>query len=255
MKKFLCILISALLLISSLACAESVLSFQSAEETTEQKLERMIPVLDSLAHNMGIEGEVAYSAADPGFVWTQLQLMCSDWSMLDERLTVADGKITVPAQVLREYAAASFQGMDILPEQPAADAIPFAAAIYDAASDSYELTESEPELTCIVIERYAFLNEEDLAARVGLYVCGDDVRLGGLYVVMTANEAPEDSLDAPMFPYAVKDCRTRTVTSAISSLSRSRPPLWRPRQRPPRFPIPACPAAIPATRSRRSSAA
>ena len=66
MKKFLCILISALLAISALAYAETL---APAEETVEQKLERMIPVLDSLARNMGIEGEVAYDAASPEFVW------------------------------------------------------------------------------------------------------------------------------------------------------------------------------------------
>ena len=43
--------------------------------TTEDKLYEMIPVLDSLARNMGIEGEVAYDANDPTFVWTQLLLM------------------------------------------------------------------------------------------------------------------------------------------------------------------------------------
>ena len=62
MKKFLCILISALLAISALAYAETL---TPAEETVEQKLERMLPVLDSLARSMGVEGEIAYDAASP----------------------------------------------------------------------------------------------------------------------------------------------------------------------------------------------
>ena len=85
MKRILCILMVALLAISALAFAEPVSNPQLTilePMTTEDKLYEMIPVLDSLARNMGIEGEVAYDANDPTFVWTQLLLMGQNLSLI-----------------------------------------------------------------------------------------------------------------------------------------------------------------------------
>jgi len=52
MKKWLCLVLSALLLVSALALAEGDRPFTS--ETTEQRLAQMLPVLDSLARAMGV---------------------------------------------------------------------------------------------------------------------------------------------------------------------------------------------------------
>ena len=78
MKKLLCALLAALtLLVPVLTYAETATDAATAkvELTTEEKLERMLPVLDSFARAMGIEGEVPYDAASPEFVWTQLYLL------------------------------------------------------------------------------------------------------------------------------------------------------------------------------------
>ena len=79
MKRILCILMVAVLAFSALALAETVATPELTilePMTTEDKLYEMIPVLDSLTRNMGIEGEVAYNAGDPEFVWTQIALIC-----------------------------------------------------------------------------------------------------------------------------------------------------------------------------------
>ena len=66
MKKLLSALLASLmLLVPVLTYAETAVDAGTAqvELTTEQKLERMLPVLDSFARNMGIEGEIARSSS------------------------------------------------------------------------------------------------------------------------------------------------------------------------------------------------
>ena len=70
MKKLLCILLSALMMalpLSSLAeeAAPTPEPFQAQALVTEEKLEQMIPVLDSFANTMGIEGEYTYDIQRP----------------------------------------------------------------------------------------------------------------------------------------------------------------------------------------------
>ena len=82
MKKLLCVLLSALVMalpMASFAQAESAPAAVQAESVTEGKLEQMIPVLDSFANAMGVEGEYVYDAQRPEFVWTQLYLMSVNW--------------------------------------------------------------------------------------------------------------------------------------------------------------------------------
>ena len=121
MKKILCILLVAMLAVSALAFAETATSPQltSLEPmTTEDKLYEMIPVLDSLARNMDVEGEVAYDAGDPEFVWTQIALICQNGSAMNALVTGEGDALTIPAELVQEYAAASFGGMQQLPEIP-----------------------------------------------------------------------------------------------------------------------------------------
>ena len=167
MKKILCIVISAVLLISALAYAETALNAQPAVETTEQKLERMIPVLDSFARNLDLEGKTLYSVEDAAFVWNQLTLMGVNWGVLDtqdasSQQTAADAqavlqgnRVIVPEALMQEYAAASFFSMQQLPQLPEADALNPNPVTYDAVAKTYSLPVSDAAQTYIVIERYA----------------------------------------------------------------------------------------------------
>ena len=202
MKRILCILMVALLAISALAFAEPVSNPQLTilePMTTEDKLYEMIPVLDSLARNMGIEGEVAYDANDPTFVWTQLLLMGQNWSTLNALVTGEGNSLTIPASLIQEYAWASFGGMQQLPELPQTST----DIRYDAATDSYRVLLDEANVTYITIERYAFDEAGTLYAGVGLYNAGlEDQRLGGLLVTMTEPD-PLNSIYSADFPYIV----------------------------------------------------
>lgn len=70
MKKLLSMLVALVLCLSALAYAE-IVPATTAEETTAQKLERMLPVLDSLARTLSLdataENAVVYDVNDPAF--------------------------------------------------------------------------------------------------------------------------------------------------------------------------------------------
>ena len=202
MKKILCILLVAMLAVSALAFAEPASTPQLTilePMTTEDKLYEMLPVLDSLARNMGIEGEVAYDAGDPTFVWTQIALICQNWASMNALVTGEGDALTIPAELVQEYAWASFGGMQQLPEIPLTET----AISYDAATASYRVQLSDAGVTYITIERYAFDAAGTLYAGVGLYNAEeDDLRLGGLLVTL-AEPDPMNSAYSADFPYIV----------------------------------------------------
>ena len=202
MKKILCILMVAILAISALAFAEPATAPQLTilePMTTEDKLYEMIPVLDSLARNMGIEGEVVYDAGNPEFVWTQIALICQNWSAMNALVTGEGDALTIPAELVQEYAWASFGGMQQLPEIPLTET----SIAYDAAASSYRVLLDEAPVTYIMIERYAFDAAGTLYVGVGLYNAEeDDLRLGGLLVTL-AEPDPLNSAYSADFPYIV----------------------------------------------------
>ena len=211
MKRILCILMVAVLAFSALALAETVATPELTilePMTTEDKLYEMIPVLDSLTRNMGIEGEVAYNAGDPEFVWTQIALICQNWSAMNALVTGEGDALTIPAELVQEYAWASFGGMQQLPEIPET----MVAIDYDAATTSYSVQLDEAPITYIVIERYAFDEAGTLYAGVGLYNAEeDDLRLGGLLVTL-AEPDPMNNAYSADFPYVVVNAAVEQPT-------------------------------------------
>ena len=196
MKRWISILLAAALLLGALALAEEAPAGEAepTAATTLEKLTAMGPVLDSLVRNMGIEGEVAYSAEDAELVWTQLYLHGVNWGFLNEGVQV-DKQVRVPGEVLRGYAQAAFAGMEALPEMPA----DMSGIEYDAATDAYVLSGlgDAGVYTYIVIERYAERTDGSVLALVDLYNTETNMRLGSLLVDMVP--APVGSA----WPYSV----------------------------------------------------
>ena len=163
MKKLICILLSALMMalpLSSLAeeAAPTPEPFQAQALVTEEKLEQMIPVLDSFANTMGIEGEYTYDIQRPDFVWTQLYLMGMNWADWYGEITQTSEELVVPASLMQRFAAASFNALQALPQIPGSNAggvqedVAFMVPIrYDAASDSYILNPSDQGENYIII--------------------------------------------------------------------------------------------------------
>ena len=200
MKRLLCIVMVALLMITAAAYAEPAgqQAQTTAQETVEERLYRMIPVLDSFARQMGLDGEVTYDANDPQFFWTQMYFLGINWGLENALVRQADGQMIIPASVMQEYAAASFHGLGSLPDIP-----PSVTEIrFDAALNSYRLNMSDAAQTYIVIERYATDTDVSLLVGMGLYDAGTATRLGGLLVQLADSASPGSAL-----PYGIKNAQ------------------------------------------------
>ena len=207
MKRLLCFVMAALLLITTAAYAEPAgrQAQTFAAGTVEEKLNRMIPVFDSFARSMGIDGKVAYNANDPQFFWTQLYFHGADWSYANALTKYTDRQIVLPAAVIQEYAAASFFGFTSLPDIPQS----VTDIRFDQATDTYLLNMPIMPETSIIVERYALDADGNLLAGIGFYdsySSENPNRLGGLLVQMADNASQGTSSD-PAFPYIVKYVR------------------------------------------------
>ena len=204
MKRLLCIAMVVLLMVSTAAYAES--SGQQAQtftqDTTEERLVRMIPVFDSLAHNMVLDSEAAYDASSPQFVWTQLYLCAANWGFANALVKQEEGRLIVPIWVMEEYAAASFYGMDGLPDKPA----DMAEISFDAVSNAYRVQMPDAAQTYVMVERFATGADGATLAGVGIYQLANAQRLGGLFVQM-ADSIYRDALSGASFPYGVKSAQ------------------------------------------------
>ena len=221
MKKLLCILLSALMMalpLSSLAeeATPTPAPFQAQALATEEKLEQMIPVLDSFANTMGIEGEYTYDIQRPDFIWTQLYLMGMNWADWYSEITQTSEELVVPASLMQRFAAASFNALQALPQIPGSNAggvqedVAFMVPIrYDAASDSYILNPSDQGENYIIIEGYAADAQGNLVVNFGWYGA-DNVRLGGFTAQMAGN-ATQTAAAQAQFPYSVKNVALETA--------------------------------------------
>ena len=211
MKRVLCLILAALMICAAAAFAAVPADFKTA--TTEEKLEAMIPVLDSLARSLNIVSsdaafQLTYDPADANLVWDQLRLLSVNWMSKNAEY---DGPETVkvPAEVMNKLSVASFGSvLALLPAIPA-EGLEDGVGEYDAINDAY-IFQKEPEPlepTWLLVESYA-ADGEDLVAGCGLYRGVEEERLGG----MTVRLAPMDpAYDAPMYPYIVRDAHAENA--------------------------------------------
>ena len=210
MKKLLSMLVALVLCLSALAYAETVPA-TTAEATTAQKLEQMLPVLDSLSRTLSLdataENAVVYDSTNPSFVWNQLHNMSRYWGTSDETAVIGEDCVILTGKLVRDYAAASFAGMQTLPEIPANPENGYVEILYDATADTYTFPAFVADTNYTVIERYAE-NADGVTVGFGLYD-ENNVRLGGFCAKLTPNLAAEltaDSTEQPSsFPYCVTE--------------------------------------------------
>ena len=238
-KKLMSLLLAALIACAAIAVAESAPAFApeavDAEAQETQKLAKMIPVLDSFARSMGIEGETLYNPDDAEFVWEQLYLLGVNWYQ-DGQLGLEEQPVLeIPADVMTDSAAVCFPELEALPEIPETEGAPIVSL--DEERGVYTLQPSDPEANYIMIECFAentaaedaeqsafpVTDAEPLKEYVvgfGLYDGETNVRLGGLTAALQERELPESVLlfaeDAPeeqaetRFPFVVKDVWAET---------------------------------------------
>ena len=120
---------------------------KAATEKFKANIDELLPILDSLARTMS-GGSSAYKPQDSFFIWVALYNMTSNHAR--ENVTViydkASEKLTVPAALIKEYAAACFYGMTEVPAAPEG----FGAMQYDAAGDTYKTVNSDIGLATTV---------------------------------------------------------------------------------------------------------
>ena len=210
MKKLLSMLVALVLCLSALAYAE-IVPATTAEATTAQKLEQMLPVLDSLSRTLSLdataENAVVYDSTNPSFVWNQLHNMSRYWGTSDETAVIGEDCVILTGKLVRDYAAASFAGMQTLPEIPANPENGYVEILYDTTADTYTFPAFVADTNYTVIERYAE-NADGVTVGFGLYD-ENNVRLGGFCAKLTPNLAAEltaDSTEQPSsFPYCVTE--------------------------------------------------
>ena len=148
MKKILSVLLVLAMALTAVAYAETA-AINPVETvlTDEEKLTRMLPVLDAVIDTMGIEGEVPYTADDASLVWNVLIAVATNERETNPLILSDDALMIVPKSVMLEYAAASFFGMTELPEIPADPAtVDMSKQVaYDEVTETYRIESLGPE--------------------------------------------------------------------------------------------------------------
>ena len=163
---------------------------EKAEDTVSDRINAMLPVLDSLTRTMGIADDSRYAPDDADFVWGALYLIGENFPAADARITVDGDAITVPKAVMESFAATAFAGLSALPELPASMA---EAMVYDASLDAYRLAPSDSGAAEIKLERWYSLRDGSAVAVTGLY--NVDEYMGSLRFMLEKSDGA--------FPYAV----------------------------------------------------
>ena len=67
--------------VMALACVPALAGGATSSDalTQDDKIERMLPALDSIARAMGIDGTAGYAPRDAEFFWTVIYLMGQNW--------------------------------------------------------------------------------------------------------------------------------------------------------------------------------
>ena len=220
MKKILSVLLVLAMALTAVAYAETA-AINPVETvlTDEEKLTRMLPVLDAVIDTMGIEGEVPYTAEDASLVWNVLIAVATNERETNPLILSDDALMIVPKSVMLEYAAASFFGMTELPEIPADPAtVDMSKQVaYDEVTETYRVVlEQQPAVDPAapvvknetVVEHYGVDADGDLTATVALYNVDEttktETRLGALRVKLTVNPLPGTVLETAL-PLSVEE--------------------------------------------------
>ena len=117
MRKLICLLLALTIACGLCAFAEPADTVPDPA-LTEAQLTEMLPVINALARTLDTGDEAVYNPNDAAFVWTQLRALAAGTKSSAAATTVGPA-VTLSAEDLTVYAAASFAGMTELPPLPA----------------------------------------------------------------------------------------------------------------------------------------
>lgn len=108
----------------------------------------MTPAVHALVLAMA-ENHLEYDPSDSEFLWTSLYYMLSLYGSMDERADFTDDTMILPAEMVRDYAAALYPDVAQLPDIPA----PISQRIaYFFSDDSYHLARGDEALIQVTVD-------------------------------------------------------------------------------------------------------
>lgn len=169
----------------------------STPSAQDNRIDAMMPILDSVVRAMGIGENSAYLPHDDAFLWNVLYLMGNNHAGLLPNVTHREADVTVvPRAVMDEVAAAAFLDYSAL---PALSKDNIFGMTFDTAADTFCLPPSDTGDADTKTEEVIENPDGTLDVLVGLYL-GDGERLGGVRFILTENPYP-----STQFPYSVRD--------------------------------------------------
>ncbi|MEG1811227.1 MAG: hypothetical protein RR232_06440 [Clostridia bacterium] len=175
-------------------------STEPIPDEVEQKLNAMMPALDSVMRAMGEQTE--YAPKDQNFFWSTLYLMGANWSKVNALIELKDGKIQVPHKVMQEFATGAFLDYgDLLPLPSSMEG----SIKYDEGMDKYVLSASDAG------DAYAMLGEHTLNADGSITLSAslldwNDTTIGTYTFELKANPYV-DGITEPIFYYSIASAK------------------------------------------------
>lgn len=164
----------------------------------EERMEGMMPILDSIVRAMGVGGTVAYAPKDGEFFWNVLYLMGENWGTTHSLVTKEDDTVIVPRKVMQEFASAAFLDYSDLLPVPESMA---QSVQYDEGLDAYRLAPSDMGNTSTRLEDVCAGADGAICASVALYE-EPDTLLGTLEFTLADNPYV-DGIRDPSYFYSV----------------------------------------------------
>ncbi len=166
----------------------------------ENNLENMLMPMDALMMCM-VENNYEYNVSDPTVFWASLYYMLGNYGTKRDLVTVGNSDMTVPRQVVQEYATALFADYEELPEIPEN----LKAAIhYEEDSDSYIVSLGDRGMSQSKVVDYA--DNGDGTYTVVARLCGtdDDSTICEWNFTLVENSYA-DGIQNPLFLYSIKN--------------------------------------------------
>lgn len=164
---------------------------QDAPLTLDDRLDAMMPALDSIARAMGVDGEVGYAPREAQFFWTVMYLMGQNWGHTHPDSANAEwngaAAVSLPESALIDMAEAAFFDFSALPEL-----VDTTVICYDADNYTYLFAPSDIGTAFTRIESHSEQENGNVSLVLGFYVDGG-VRCGGFDFTLTPAENADDS--------------------------------------------------------------
>lgn len=181
--------------ILAIICASMPLSVAPAEALPQENFDSMLPVMDSILRCC-VENDMTYDAGNPEFFWSVLYYYCANWAKDDPECELVDGELRVPAERMKAYAKALFDGVESFPAPPADCVIR-----YDADWQSYFMSASDASENAIVV-RSAYDQPNGSISVEAELIQLDGTPIAALHAFLVPDANGQESAE---FPYSVSE--------------------------------------------------